>query len=373
MPASAATVERNGKVAVVHLHGDVIIPTANRLHGTLKALCRRRDVKTVVLDLTDVGRLDSSGVAVIEMARRTLERGGKKLEIQNVGDAQRAALALSPATRTRPSRQSDDTWLERVGDRLILFGAGARQFASLVLEVLRQAALIVTRRRKLPAGSVGDHVLKMGSDGVFIVALLSFLIGVTTAFQGIMQLTRFGAGVFVADMVGWSMIRELAPLMTAIVLSGRTGAAIAAELGAMRVGQEIDALTAMGVSPVRFLVVPRLTALTFALPALTLIAMFVGIIGGMIVGNLSIDMQPGKFWLSIVARAPMADSPQGFLKSCVFAWIIGLVGSHMGLRASGDASSVGNATTRTVVACIFMIVVTDAVFAVATTLWRQMG
>jgi phospholipid/cholesterol/gamma-HCH transport system permease protein len=138
----------------------------------------------------------------------------------------------------------------------------------------------------------------------------------------------------------------------------------------MRVGQEIDALTAMGVSPTRFLVVPRLAALTFSLPALTLIAMFVGIGGGALVAALLLEMGPTTFFMRIAARVDMADFLQGFLKSFVFAWIIGLTGAHLGLRASGDASSVGAATTRTVVVSIFFIIVVDAAFATAISLWK---
>lgn len=368
---TTTTVERHGRTAVVHVRGDIIVPTAGRLHGTLRGLSRRRDVRSVVVDLSSVGRLDSAGVAVIELARRALERSGKELSLRRVGETQHAALALNPETRTKPSRATDETWLEAIGDRVLYVGHMGREMAHLIADVLRQTALIISGKRKLPAGSVSQHVLKMGADGVFIVALLSMLLGVTTAFQGAMQLTRFGAGVFVADMVGWSMIREISPLMTAVVLSGRTGAAIAAELGAMRVGQEIDALAAMGVSPVRYLVVPRLAALTFALPALTLISMFIGICGGMLVAALLLEMSPATFWMRIAGRVDMADFLQGFSKSFIFAWIIGLIGAHLGMRASGDASSVGNATTRTVVACIFMIIVVDAAFAITISLWGK--
>jgi phospholipid/cholesterol/gamma-HCH transport system permease protein len=371
MPGTVTTVERQGRTAVVHVRGDVIVPTAGKLHGTLRGLCRRRDVRKVVVDLSSAGRLDSAGVAVIELAKRALQRSGKQLELTEVGEPQQAALGLSPDKRTKPERTRVGSWLEIVGDRVLYVGHTARELAKLVVDVLRQTGLIIAGKRKLPAGSISLHVLKMGADGVFIVGLLSLLLGVTTAFQGAMQLTRFGAGVFVADMVGWSMVREVAPLMTAIVLSGRTGAAIAAELGAMRVGQEIDALTAMGVSPVRFLVVPRLAALTFALPALTLISMFIGICGGMLVAALLLEMSPSTFWMRIAARVDMADFLQGFSKSFIFAWIIGLVGSHLGMRASGDATSVGNATTRTVVACIFMIIVVDAAFAITISLWGK--
>jgi phospholipid/cholesterol/gamma-HCH transport system permease protein len=224
------------------------------------------------------------------------------------------------------------------------------------------------RRAKLPAGSVGQQVLSMGADAIFIVGLLSFLLGMTTAFQGAVQLQKFGAGVFVGDMVSWSMVRELAPMMTAVVLAGRTGAAIAAELGTMRVGSEIDALTAMGVSPVRFLVVPRLAALTFVQPALTLMGMFIGVVGGMLVAGLILDMSATTFWSRMVYRVDIADFAQGIGKSFVFAWIIGLSGTHLGMRATGDASSVGAATTRAVVCSIFFIIVVDAVFATAITL-----
>jgi phospholipid/cholesterol/gamma-HCH transport system permease protein len=210
----------------------------------------------------------------------------------------------------------------------------------------------------------------MGADAVFIVGLLSFLLGMTVAFQGAVQLQKFGAGVFVADMVGWSMVREFAPLITAVVLTGRTGAAIAAELGTMRVGAEIDALTTMGVSPIRFLVVPRMVALILVQPALTLMAMFIGIAGGFVVAGLTLDLSPMTFWSHITERVAITDFAHGIGKSLVFASIIGFTACHLGMRASGDANSVGRATTRTVVVSIFLIVVVDAVFATISTLAR---
>jgi phospholipid/cholesterol/gamma-HCH transport system permease protein len=370
MPTGLTSVERNGRTAVVRVHGDLVIPTVQRLHGTLRGLQRRRDVKKVVLDFSDVGRLDSAGVAVVELARRALKRSGKELELDKLGESQRAAFELAPPPGKEPPRPERPTWLEDVGDRVVQFGQGARDVAQLAGEVLHETFAVMCRRRRLPNDSVTSHIVTMGADGIFIVGLLSFLLGMTIAFQGAMQLTRFGAGAFVADMVGWSMIRELAPLMTAIMVSGRTGAAIAAELGTMRVGQEIDALTAMGVSPIRYLIVPRLIALTFALPALTLISMFVSIGGGMLVALGLLDMHPSTFWMRIQERVDMTDFLQGFLKSFVFAWIIGITGAHLGMRASGDAGSVGAATTRTVVTSIFFIIVVDAVFATVFSIWE---
>src|SRR6185436_9154913 len=149
-----------------------------------------------------------------------------------------------------------------------------------------------------------------------------------------------------------------------------TGAAIAAELGTMQVRSEIDALTAMGISPVRFLIAPRILAIAMIGPALTLIGIFVGILVGMLVASLTLDMPAVTFWGRVVARVTLLDFVHGVGKSLVFAGIIGFTGSHLGMRASGDASSVGAATTRTVVVSIFFIIVVDAVFATAISLWK---
>jgi phospholipid/cholesterol/gamma-HCH transport system permease protein len=369
MPSAATSVERHGGTAVVRVRGDVVISTSRHLYNTLRGLNKRRDVNKVVVDFGEVGKLDSSGVAVVELARRSLQHAGKDLELDQLDDHHRAALELAPDGRSKQAPiDPGPTWLEAIGGRVLDIGATLRELGHLVGQTVSQGCAVLARRRHLPKNSIGQQILLMGADAVFIVALLSFLLGMTIAFQGAVQLAKFGAGVFVADMVGWSMVREFAPLMTAIVLTGRTGASIAAELGAMRVGREIDALTAMGVSPVRFLVVPRIASLTFIQPALTLMAMFVGIVAGMLVCSLVLGMAPTTFWLRVVQRVTFADFAQGLGKSLVFAWIIGFTGTHLGLRANTDASSVGRATTRAVVVSIFLIIIVDALFATIITL-----
>jgi phospholipid/cholesterol/gamma-HCH transport system permease protein len=371
MSAAATSVERQGRTAIVRVRGDVIIPTVRALHGTLCNLQKRRDVQKVVLALGDAGKLDSSAIAAIEMARRSLRRRGKELELDGVLDHHRAAFELSPEGRAKgqPNRREEGPGaLERIGDYVLALARTLGDLGLLIGQTLRQSANVISRRRKLPAGAVSSFILLMGVDAVFIVGLLSFLLGMTMAFQGVVQLEKFGAGVFVADMVGWSMVREFAPLMTAIILTGRTGASIAAELGTMRVNFEIDALTAMGVNPVRFLVVPRLAALIFVQPALTLMGMFIGIAAGMLIAASTIDMSPMTFWLHVQQRVTLGDFAYGIAKSLVFALIIGFAGSHLGMRASGDASSVGRATTRTVVVSVFLIIVTDAIFATISSL-----
>ncbi|HEY0482276.1 MAG TPA: ABC transporter permease, partial [Kofleriaceae bacterium] len=333
--------------------------------------------RTLVLDFSNAGRIDSSGVAVVSLIGRQLAASGKKLDLSQLHEQHRAALALSPdgggAAGAAAEGEADAEAagvIERFGEQVVDFGAGLREFGRMVAATVRQFVAVVTRRARLPAGTVRHHIEVMGVNAIFIVALLSFLTGMTMAFQGAVQLQRFGAGVFVADMIGMSMVRELVPLMTAVIITGRTGAAIAAELGTMRVRSEIDALATMGIDPVRFLIVPRMVAITVIGPALTLIGIFVGILGGMMVAAATLDMPPVTFWQRVVERVTLLDFVHGLGKSLVFAWIIGLSGSHLGMRAGGDASSVGTATTRTVVVSVFLIIVVDAVFATITTFVR---
>jgi len=375
MESPATTVERDGRSTVVRLRGDLVIRGASELYATLRAAARRRDTARLVLDFAEAGRIDSSGVAVVGLIRRQLAHGGKQLTLAGLGEQHRAALALAPegSSASEPVQVPGPlvAMMARFGEHVIELGKSLAAFGALAADVARQAAAVVLRRGRMPAGALRYHIEAMGVDAIFIVGLLSFLTGMTMAFQGAVQLQRFGAGVFVADMVGVSMVRELVPLMTAVIVTGRTGAAIAAELGTMRVRSEIDALATMGIRPVRFLIVPRLLAITMIGPALTLIGIFIGILGGMVVAAATLDMPPVTFWSRVAERVTLFDFVHGVGKSVVFAWIIGLSGSHLGMRASGDAGSVGTATTRTVVTSVFLIIVVDAVFATLSTFGRS--
>jgi len=372
MSRPTTIIQRDRGSAVVRLHGDLVVATVRGLYAKLRGVAKRRNVRTVVLDFSGVGRIDSSGVAVVSLLGRQLARSGKQLDLSQMQDQHRAALALAPDHAAEPAEPEPEPGsLERLGDKLIGFGTGLGEFARLVADTVRELGSVVTRKTRIPAGALRQHLEEMGFDAIFIVALLSFLTGMTMAFQGAVQLQRFGAGVFVADMIGMSMVRELVPLMTAVIITGRTGAAIAAELGTMQVRSEIDALSTMGISPVRFLIVPRIIAITVIGPALTLIGIFVGILGGMLVATVTLDMPAVTFWSRIVDRVTLLDFVHGLGKSLVFAWIIGFAGSHLGMRAGGDASSVGTATTRTVVVSVFFIVLVDAVFATIATFARH--
>jgi phospholipid/cholesterol/gamma-HCH transport system permease protein len=213
--------------------------------------------------------------------------------------------------------------------------------------------------------SVLHHVGETGVAALPIVGLLGLLMGIVVAYQGAEQLARYGANIFVVDLVGLSMLREFAPLVTAIIVAGRSGSAFAAQLGTMAVTEEIDALRALGLAPLNVLVLPRLVALVLVLPLLTLFADALGVLGGMVMATLRLHVTFSAF----LERLPHAVSATtlmlGIGKTPVFAGIIAVVGCYQGLRTQGGADSVGRQTTRSVVQSIFLVIVADAVFSVA--------
>ena len=357
MPEPASAIERRGRNALVRLQGDLIVATAASLDALLRTLAGPGDLDAIRLDFSAVGRVDSSAYAVIAVARRRLA-----IELDHLPAHALAlfdSLGEGEPGEPEPPRASRLEW---VGARIIDTWASALALARLVGGTLRTWVAILLHRTRLPAGVVGEQVALMGADAGLIVSLLSLLLGMSVAFQGAVQLRNFGAGPYVADLVGLAMVREFGPLVAAIIVTGRTGAAIAAELGTMQVSSEIDALDAMGIDPTRFLVAPRLTALTIVQPVLTVLSMLVGITGGMIVACTMLHMSPASYWLRTVNRLDLTDFARGIAKSIGFAWIIGFSGAHLGMRARRDASGVGLAATRAVVAAVFFIITFDAAF-----------
>ena len=209
------------------------------------------------------------------------------------------------------------------------------------------------------------NIRTAGFDALPIVGLLSFLLGVVVAYQGADQLRQYGANIFVADLVGLSMLREFSPLITAIIIAGRSGSAYAAQIGTMAVTEEIDAMRTLGISPQEMLVLPKLIALIIALPLLTVFADVLGVFGGMLMASQQLDVG----FVEFLDRFVKAVSPTAFMvgvgKAPVFAAIIAIVGCFQGFKTKGGADSVGRQTTRSVVQSIFLVIVADALFSIA--------
>lgn len=225
----------------------------------------------------------------------------------------------------------------------------------------------VTGRARFRARDFWMVLQECGAQALPIVSLISFLIGLILAFVGNVQLANFGASLYVADLVGIAMVREMGVVMTAIIMSGRTGAAFAAHLGSMKVNQEIDALKTFGFDPFDFLVLPRLLALVLMMPLLTLYANAVGILGGMLVGA-AVGIPPVLYWNETVATIDLTTASLGVFKSVFFGAVIAMSGCLQGLHAGNSSAAVGEATTRAVVASITVIIILDSGFAAIFTI-----
>lgn len=204
---------------------------------------------------------------------------------------------------------------------------------------------------------------KVGNDALLIVGLIGFLMGLIMAFQASIPLAQFGVQIFIVNLVGLAMLRELGAIMTAIVLAGRSGSAFAAEIGTMKVNEEINALTTMGLDPARFLVLPRVLAGTLAAPVLTVYANLIGVFGGLLVVNL-IGFSWSAIWTQFVAAVTISDLMAGMIKSFLFGFLVSMIGCLRGLQTKKGALAVGESTTRAVVAGIILIILTDGIFAV---------
>ncbi|MFH0810960.1 MAG: ABC transporter permease [Pseudomonadota bacterium] len=234
--------------------------------------------------------------------------------------------------------------------------------AGLVNEVAYWLVLGPWRHKGVRWGNVLDQMVKVGTNALPIVLLISLFLGVILALQSAYQLRRLGAMSYVADLVGVAMTRELGPLMTAIIISGRSGSAFTAEIGFMRASQEVDALIIMGISPVKFLVVPRVMALIIMVPCLTMISAVAGILSGAVVGVLSLDVNPAVYYLHTTQAVLVKDVVAGLSKSVAFGIIVGIVGCYQGLAVAAGGEEVGARTTRSVVNCIFLIIAADFLF-----------
>jgi len=231
-------------------------------------------------------------------------------------------------------------------------------------ECVLAAQQVVRNPQKFRWRDCLDEMQQCGAMALPIVSLVSLLVGVTLAYTGAMALRQYGGDIYVADLIGLSMVREMGALMTAVVLSGRTGAAFAATLGNMKANEEIDALETLGIPAVQFLVLPRLIALGVMMPLLALYANALGIIGGIIVAYGLLGIPPAAFWVEMLTIVDLSDIASGVIKAIAFGLIVGLSGCLRGLQAERSAAGVGRAATSAVVTSILLIIIADAIFAV---------
>jgi phospholipid/cholesterol/gamma-HCH transport system permease protein len=321
----------------------------------------------LAVDLSGVEHLDSAGTAVLLEVDRLLRGSGRRLEIRGASPDARGMLSLVdwetlvglPAPRVR--RRGN--LLVQLGAAAFHTGAEARHLVAFA-GGLAIALVRSLRHRSVRWAEVVRLVEIAGMDAVPIVALISLLLGLIMAFLGALQLRQYGATVYVADGVALAMVRELGPIMTAILVAGRSGSGFAAELGSMTVNDEVNALVTMGFDPLSYLALPRVSAVVIAMPCLAIISSFSGIIGGLAVGLFQLDIPLVQYLNETRDILSVRHILIGLSKSVFFGLFVATVGCYKGLSVQGAEEEVGRAATSAVVQGIFLIVIADALFAV---------
>jgi len=325
------------------------------------------DRTSVIVDGSAISALDTSGGWLLLRTIRGLEKRGCTVEVRGLRPEYGALLHLISARAITP-----ETATPAAPGMLSTIGRHA--WSSLVegwrmLSFIGATATVLLHSLVQPRRFRWRHILynlqTAGFEALPITGLLSFLLGIVIAYQGAEQLERFGANIYIADLVGLSMVRELSPLMTAIIVAGRSGSAYTAQIGTMKVTEEIDALRTIGVGPLELLVLPKMLALIVALPLLTVYTDVTGILGGMIMAQAKLNVSFSVFFDRLNDAISLRSYLIGVGKAPVFAVIIALVGCYQGFKVSASADSVGRQTTVSVVQSIFLVIVTDALFSIA--------
>jgi phospholipid/cholesterol/gamma-HCH transport system permease protein len=317
-------------------------------------------------DMDGVTIVDGGALALLVHVRSELRLRGVDCEFINANEGVHELVHLyrgdvDPKPR---KKRKPESALGQIGRATIAVVTEAKMVLGFLGTSVLAALGLLREPRTANWKAVMPIMERAGVDAVPIVVLINFLVGFVMAFQGAVQLKQFGANIFVADLVGLAVVRELGPLMTAIIVCGRSGAAFAAELGTMRVSEEIDALQTLGFGPIRYLVLPRALGLMLVMPFLTLFADLVGICGGLVVGLTSLDLTTTSYINETKKAVALWDIGSGLWKSVVFAIAIAVISCQQGFATSGGAEGVGRRTTASVVSILFSLILIDAGFTV---------
>jgi len=358
---------------ILHLTGRMDSANAGAMLRDLGPLIHTEAPVSLTVDLSEVTYVDDFGVLVLIQLRHMVTAQSGAFSLLHVSDKIREILSLlhfDDLTEKVPltKKQIPNIFI-RLGDATLRHINDLRYLTSFTGSVFLALLYILRHPRSLRREDTVLAMQKTGVDALPIVGLISFLLGLIIAFMSSVQLRQFGADIYVASLVSLAMTRELGPIMTAIIVAGRSGSAFAAEIGTMRISEEIDALFTMGFDPTRFLAIPKIVASLVVVPLLTLFSDVFAILGGLVVGVLMLDLTANAYMAQTFVTLAPFDVFLGVLKSAVFAFLISWVGCFRGFRVRGGAASVGEATTSAVVSSIFLIILTDSLFSVILRYW----
>jgi phospholipid/cholesterol/gamma-HCH transport system permease protein len=357
----------------VELGGRITIDDAAALwKRIIETLLDVEGVKTIDVDLAQIQVIDGACMALLVQFRTDLRGRGIGCEFRAGNEEVRKIVDLyggRSKSRHKRAKRRPVSAVEQVGAATLSVIGEAKQILDFLGRLVASTVHVIRHPKSLNLRDVGLTMERAGADAAPIVLLINFLIGFVMAYQSAAQLKQFGASIYVADLVGVSMTRELGPLMMAIIICGRTGAAFAAELGTMKVSEEVDALHTLGFLPLPFLVIPRMLGLILVAPILVLLADAVGIAGGGLVAALNLDITPTAFLIQLESAIKAKDILSGVIKGIVFCAAIALISCQQGLATSGGAEGVGRRTTSAVVSILFTLILLDALFTVMLTVF----
>jgi phospholipid/cholesterol/gamma-HCH transport system permease protein len=343
--------------------------TADRLPGLADV---RRHLETgpairrIVFETQGVTTWDTGLLAFVWQMREwsALEHVDAELTGLPEGIQRLVRLAATVPARTIGPGEARPSWLARVGTIALAASVGAIEMLAFIGGVLLAVLALLRGKARFRRSDLALYIQDCGARALPIVTLISFLVGVILAFVGTVQLRKFGGQIYVADLVGVAMAREMGAMMTAIIMAGRTGAAFAAEIGSMQANEEVDALTTVGLSPMQFVVLPRMIALALMMPLLTLYADVVGIVGGAFVSVTMLGLTLTQYVNETQSALSLSDFAMGLIKSLVFGVLVAFAGCLRGMQCGRSSAAVGTAVTSAVVTGIVFIIVSDAILTV---------
>lgn len=360
--------ERKDDAVVVHRtdSSHLLREEADRVREAIAAELAAIPTQTLVFELGAVRSNDYFTLALIEAAGRLCRRRRIRMDFLGASDELLEALAklnIAPGCGGVCDKAKDvpESIFVTVANATLKLGGDILDLVGFIGTVTASIVSALRHPRKIQWRETLYYMDKTGADAVPIITVTCFLMGLILGYQGVIQMGRFGIDLFVADLVGLALVKELGPLMVAMICTGRAGSAFAAEIGTMKVNEELDAMETMGLDVPRFLVLPKMFALVCVLPLLTVIGDIVGILGGMLVGVLKSNVSLPEYYNRTITAIPISGVMEGMLKSVVFAVLIAGIGCLRGFEADSNAKGVGRATTSSVVSGIFLIVVADAI------------
>lgn len=367
-PAALSVAEVEQGTLLVSLSGDWLLEGDLPAPDPVLDSLRHSPAPTSLsFDSQSLGDWDTGLVKVLIALHRSATANGVSVDDTGLPAGARRLVTLAFAVEEREGARrihKDKKFLEQVGENASARLASGKELLTFTGELILSCKRFLSGKATYLRSDVVQHMQEAGAEAFSIVALISFLIGMIFAFVGVMQLELFGAGIFTADLVAIAMIREMAPIMTGIIMAGRTGAAYAAQIGTMKVNEEIDALTTLGINPIDFLVTPRMFALIIMMPLLTIYSSLMGIIGGTFVGLALLDVTLLQYVSQTIEAVHLNSLFGGLFKSLVYGGLVALAGCQNGMACGNSALAVGECTTKAVVSGIVLIVVSAAVLTV---------